>query len=283
MSKEGISFFSFDTNFFQDKKVRLIKGEFGSKGVEILLRALCVIYSDKGYYMNWGEDDCYLMSEGVGCDCTPNLIGEVIKGCVKRGIFDKEVFDAFGVLTSHGIQIRYINAASRREEIRIIKEYALFNENELSKGTRVKVTLFSNDVNISSQNVNISSQNVDISPLKEREKEREKDNTACERSRMFNIEQAWKDTFAVYPKKSGAVMAKAVWMDKLLPVLESNRKDAAILIAEATQMYVESYTEKNPHDTEYRFIPKYENWLKNDCDYWLHELEEARKAVMKSD
>ena len=162
MSKEGISFFSFDTGFFQDKKVRLIKGEFGAKGVEILLRVLCVIYSDKGYYMNCSEDDCYLMSEGVGCDCTPNLIGEVINRCVKRGIFNEEVFNAFGVITSHGIQIRYINAVARRDEIRIIKEYALFDKNELSKGIRNKITLFSCNVNILSENVDISNENVNI-------------------------------------------------------------------------------------------------------------------------
>ena len=143
MSKEGIGYFSFDTDFFHtDKKVKLIKSEFGAKGVVMLIYSLCVIYSDKGYYMKWGDDDCYLASEDLGCDCSPKLIGEVINRCVKRGIFNEEVFNAFGVLTSHGIQIRFLKAASKREKIKIIKEYALFDLNELRAGMRNKVTFF---------------------------------------------------------------------------------------------------------------------------------------------
>lgn len=166
MSKEGIGYFSFDTDFFHsDKKVKLIKSEFGSKGVVILIYTLCVIYSDKGYYMKWGEDDCYLASEDLGCDCSPNLIGEVINRCVKRGIFNEEVFNAFGVLTSHGIQIRFLKAASKRERIKIIEEYALFDLNELKEGMRNKVTFFS--CKGSSSNQKVASSNVKVASLNE--------------------------------------------------------------------------------------------------------------------
>lgn len=95
---------------------------------------------------------------------------------------------------------------------------------------------------------------------------------------MFNIDQAWKDTFEIYPKKSGAVMAHTVWMDKLIDVIESNRKDVAILILCATQMYIDDYKEKHPNDTAFQYIPKYENWLKNDCDYWIRVYEESQKG-----
>lgn len=283
MSKEGINFFPFDTDFFQDKKVRLIKGEFGSKGVMILIRTLCAIYSDKGYYMEWEEDDCYLWSEDLGCDCSPNLIGEVINRCVKRGLFNEKVFHAFGVLTSHGIQIRYINAASRRNEIRIIKEYALFDKSELNESTSVKVTLFSRNVDISSQNVNISSQNADISPIKKEKKEREKDNTVREPVPVFNSEKAWEETFELYPKKSGAVMAHTAWMNKLMPVQEENRKDVALLIAHATEMYIADYTKQYPDDAKYRYVPKYEKWLKEDCDHWIREYEKLQRMVTNND
>ncbi len=195
MSKEGIGYFSFDTDFFHtDKKVKLIKGEFGSKGVVILIYALCVIYSDKGYYTEWGEDDCYLWSEDLGCDCSPNLIGEVINRCVKRGIFNEDVFNAFGVLTSHGIQIRFLKAAAKRERIKIIQEYALFSLEELKEGMRNKVNFFSDKVDGSGQKV---------ARLNEKVASSEPHDTDEQLMKDFEI------IYGIYPKKRGKTVAFA--------------------------------------------------------------------------
>ena len=95
---------------------------------------------------------------------------------------------------------------------------------------------------------------------------------------MFNAEQAWIDTFALYPKKSSAVMAKNVWMDKLLGVIDSNRRDVAMLIYHATKMYIDDYDKNNPDDEKHRFIPKYSDWLVNDCDYWISEVEKKQRG-----
>ena len=44
-------------------------------------------------------------------------------------------------------------------------------------------------------------------------------------------------------------------------------------ILKATEAYLSDYQEKNPDDTDFRYIPKYVDWLKNDCDYWLQIAE----------
>ena len=106
------------------------------------------------------------------------------------------------------------------------------------------------------------------------DKDREEDSApVCD---TFNTEQAWNDTFALYPKKSAAVMAKQVWMDKLLGVIESNRKDVAMLIYHATKMYLDDYDKNNSDDENHRYIPKYSDWLVNDCDYWISEVEKSQ-------
>lgn len=116
---------------------------------------------------------------------------------------------------------------------------------------------------------------------KEEEKETdtdiEKENTK-ERSFAFDAEKAWNDTFALYPKKSSAVMAKNVWMDKLLGVIEPNRKDVAKLIYNATKMYLDDYDRNNPEDENHRYIPKYCDWLVKDCDYWISEVEKDQRG-----
>lgn len=112
---------------------------------------------------------------------------------------------------------------------------------------------------------------------KNREDKEREENSAptCD---TFNAEQAWIDTFALYPKKSSAVMAKQVWMDKLLDVIESNREDMAKLIYWATEAYLNYYDENSPEDTTHKFIPKYSDWLVNDCDYWISEVEKRQRS-----
>lgn len=201
MAKEGIGYFSLDTDFFHsDKKVKIIKGEFGAKGVVILIYTLCAIYSDKGYYMEWGNDDCYLMSDDLGCDCSPNLIGEVINRCVKRGIFNEEVFNAFGILTSHGIQIRFLKAAAKREKIKIIEEYALFDFEELKEGMRNKIAFFSMNVARKNEKVARKSEKVASCDTKKESKESKVNKRImCTADADALFEHLWK----LYPLKRG--------------------------------------------------------------------------------
>ena len=95
---------------------------------------------------------------------------------------------------------------------------------------------------------------------------------------LFNAEKAWNDTFSLYPKKTSAVMAKNVWMDKLIDVIEPNRRDVAVLIYKATKMYLADYENNNPDDEKHRYIPKYSDWLVNDCDYWISKVEEKQRG-----
>lgn len=141
--KDGVDYWPRDVGLREDKKVKLIKGEFGIKGVYIYEEILNTIYRESGYYKKWDDDDCFLMSEGVGDGCTPNLIAEVMRGCLKRSLFDEGVFQAFGVLTSKGIQKRFIQAVCKnREEIPIAKEYWLLEKREVPAGTLNKIAFF---------------------------------------------------------------------------------------------------------------------------------------------
>lgn len=128
--KDGVDYFPLDTGFFQDDKIRLIKAEFGAKGIVILLTLLCEIYRDTGYFKAWDKDSCLLMAEAVGCGVVPENITQVVQGCLRRSIFDNGVFQMFGILTSAGIQRRYIRAVSTRDEITVIQEYWLLDTDD---------------------------------------------------------------------------------------------------------------------------------------------------------
>lgn len=126
------------------------------------------------------------------------------------------------------------------------------------------------DGNKLQQNCNVE---IDIDTDIDKEKENKKESPPS-----FNVEQAWNDTFAIYPKKTSAVVAKTEWMNKLLPVIKQNQKKVAVLIYKATKMYLADYKERNPEDTTLKFIPKYSDWLTNDCDYWISEVEKKQRG-----
>lgn len=120
--KQGIDYFPFDVDFFEDDKVALIEAEFGAKGVIVAIRLLCKIYKTNGYYYQWGEDECLLLSRQLGDGFAPSLVKEILAGLIRRSFFDKGVFDRSGILTSAGIQRRYLEAIKGRSSIKPIPE-----------------------------------------------------------------------------------------------------------------------------------------------------------------
>ena len=126
--KDGVDYWPFDVDFLRDKKMKLIKAEFGIKGAYIALELLNSVYATNGYFKSWDEDDCLLMSEGVGDGCSPKLVDEVLQGCLRRSLFDQGVYQMFSVLTSPGIQRRFLRiVGNSRPDIRIFKEYWLLD------------------------------------------------------------------------------------------------------------------------------------------------------------
>ena len=99
-----------DTDMFEDDKIRLVKAEFGASGVTVYVLLLCKIYRN-GWFYRWGEDECLLLTEQLGAGFVPSKVDEIVKGLVRRSLFDKGVLDRFHALTSAGIQRRYIMAA----------------------------------------------------------------------------------------------------------------------------------------------------------------------------
>ena len=119
--------------------------------------------------------------------------------------------------------------------------------------------------------------NVEIDIEKDIDTDIEKENIK-ESTFSFDGEKAWNDTFDLYPKKSCAVLARQYWLRKLRNVIEENQREVAELIYKATKLYLEDYTERNPEDTRFRFLPKYNDWLINECDYWISIVEKRQRG-----
>lgn len=121
--KKGLDYFPLDVAL--DTKLNLIKAEFGLLGFGIVIRLFQYIYGENGYYMEWSQDVALMFAskESVGV----NAVSEVVNACLKRGIFDQSKFKEFGILTSKGIQERYLEATDRRIGEKICNKYAVLN------------------------------------------------------------------------------------------------------------------------------------------------------------
>ncbi|MDR1138329.1 MAG: DUF4373 domain-containing protein [Clostridiales bacterium] len=124
--KTGIDYFPCDVVF--DEKVELIQAEFGIKAVGIIVRIWQEIYGTHGYYCSWDTDGAilFLYKHRLTSEGDKSLVSEIIRACVRRGIFDRDIFDKYQVLTSAGIQKRYLEAVSRRGNVKIKEEYHCF-------------------------------------------------------------------------------------------------------------------------------------------------------------
>lgn len=109
--KTGLDYFPFDVDFFEDKKIKLIKAEFGSDGIVAYQYLLCQIYRN-GFYIEWHGEDNILLADIMGC--SPAKTRLMVSTFVKRSLFDDTLFYGGNVLTSGGIQRRYLNACKER-------------------------------------------------------------------------------------------------------------------------------------------------------------------------
>lgn len=127
--KDGVDYWPLDVDFLTCDEIRMIRTQFGAKGVLIAVALINECYKSAGYFKKWDDDCCLLMADAVSCGITPELISQVMQECVRRSLFDNKVLNVHSVLTSAGIQRRYLRMLNNRNEIEIIKEYWLLDVN----------------------------------------------------------------------------------------------------------------------------------------------------------
>lgn len=103
--KLGLDYFSMDVDFFQDIRIRKLIKYQGGKAVTVYALLLCIIYK-QGYYVRWDDELPFIISEQTGFE--EAYIQEVFKCCLIVGLFSKKLYDSDKVITSKGIQERWI-------------------------------------------------------------------------------------------------------------------------------------------------------------------------------
>ncbi|MDD7511034.1 MAG: DUF4373 domain-containing protein [Peptostreptococcaceae bacterium] len=153
-NKVGINYFPVDVNFLHDIKFRRLLKQYGATSIAVIMCLYSTIYREEGYYMPWDDNVCFLIADEIGA--SEDVVNEIVKLALTVNLFDKKIYDNFKILTSQGIQKRYIEACSRRKNVQLKTEYDLLN-------CQINVCNNAKNVDINNENVCNNAKNVDRS------------------------------------------------------------------------------------------------------------------------
>lgn len=103
--------------------------------------------------MRWDNDMTFLIADLVGV--TEGAVMETVNKAVLIGFFHAGLFERYKILTSKGIQARYLEAVSRRRQIFLIKNYLLLDVNVYNNVVLDEVIDSDNGVNVDNNSVNV--------------------------------------------------------------------------------------------------------------------------------
>ena len=114
-SKEGLDYFSLDVDFLDDFDIMDLIADHGCEGTMIYLAVVMEVYK-KGYYL--AVDLGKLATKIVrllGNRVNKRLVLQIIYYCADIGLFDKDLLNNQGIITSVGIQRRYDQVTKRNK------------------------------------------------------------------------------------------------------------------------------------------------------------------------
>lgn len=159
-TKKGLNYFPFDTTM--DKKMNLIMRRFGRDGYYIITRLMCDIYREEGYFCHWNDTEAEFFS--VVEDIEVDFLKECINFALCIGLYDKNIYETYGMLTSEHIQEVYFEAVGRRKNVFADERILLIDIDKYCK------------LRTYAEKTDLEEVNVDINPQIKENKNKEKEN-----------------------------------------------------------------------------------------------------------
>lgn len=218
--KQGLEYFPFDINFFQDLKIRKLIKYQGGKSITVYALLLCNIYKE-GYYMRWDEELPFIISEQTGFE--EAYIREVIKCCLLVGLFSRELYEMEKILTSKGIQERYQNICILCRRKCDFSEFTLISSEETDVDSEETV-INSEETAVNSENSTQrkgkkikrkekENNNTPSPPLKGEGKGKKNESKEINSKARFLFEEHFKNTFSndyYWTAKDAGSMSKLI-------------------------------------------------------------------------
>ena len=133
--KKGLEYFPWDVDFFADDKIKILDARYGSDGIVLYALLLCKIY-DNGYYLKIENEDDFYFLLAKERNLSPEAVKQIVQYLASRSLLDANLLSRSLVLTSAGIQRRYLAAVKqiRKKNVESIKgDYWLLDDSEVEE------------------------------------------------------------------------------------------------------------------------------------------------------
>lgn len=153
----GISYYRMNCGHTLNRKVRLLINEFDSDGYWVWQCILAEGYGTRGYYFDAGVEDELEVFASDTCKKPVELVKKIITCCLRRGLFDKRLFEEHKILTCEMMQEVYLDAtAERRRKGTIIEIEENYMVGSIPENTR--------NISIIPSNKQLIPRNNDVNP-----------------------------------------------------------------------------------------------------------------------
>ena len=271
--KQGIDFAGWDVDMFDsDEKIDLLLEAQGWNGFAVYFYICQKAYGTEGYFYRWSAASSAVIARRMGAGIRSETVMQTVNTCLRIGLFDDRLF-AEGVLTSRGIQKRYLIAIEKRRVKTAIQDYWLLNKKE-SAG----LVLVPLEANLRPANEHLQSANGDLLPAnatkesKGKEIDEEEDARAREAEDALYLDSDWVKFVKVYEQNIGSLPFSPI----ALETMQSDFNDLGYdLMVEAVRVTVKRHGYNPP------------KLFETICREWvtkgIRTLDKARAAVLDHD
>ncbi|MGL5049647.1 MAG: DUF4373 domain-containing protein [Fusobacteriaceae bacterium] len=156
--KKGLEYFSHDVSMSDDKKIKLLEKKCGYVGYAVFLKLLEEIYKNDGYFLEVDAEELECLFHLIEIE----EVFEIIEVCIQRGLFDKEKFEKYNVLTSGRIQKNYLAGTGRRNSVKFKNDYVILDENYEESFEKNTNETKNNSVNVGNNLVNVYNNSINV-------------------------------------------------------------------------------------------------------------------------
>lgn len=164
---KGVEYFPLNVNFINDLKVRKLLLSCGAEAIAVLIYLLSTIYKDEGYFVEIHEDEIDLIALDI--NVTPEFVLEVINKACEVRFFDVNLYNNFNILTSKGIQERYLKITERRKNSVVITQFNLVN-------------VYNNLINVNNNSINVNNNSINVYDNEQSKEKKRKVQKSTEKS-----------------------------------------------------------------------------------------------------
>lgn len=200
--KRGIDYAGWSVNIFDnDTKMDKLLDAQGWCGFGIYFYLCQRAYGGDGYFYKWCYDDCATTARKMGGGIGAGTVKETVDYCLQIGLFDKGLFDRWGVLTSRGIQKHYNVVIKSRDVKEVVAEYWLLRNEENCKGLiklPINTDLSEGNTNFPAGNANYEECKANFKAQKERKVKKSKVKESKVKEKYFSNDETLDQAFVDY-------------------------------------------------------------------------------------